>query len=554
MQPLFHTIHFLLLFLYLVKNEYSMKTCIIIFFTALALAGCSQQTKEAEPSGLGTIAHSFSISEEARPHFNKGLLLLHSFEYDDAREEFEKARQADPDELMAYWGLAMTHYKALWGLQDIEEGRKIMIALGDDTEARLQKAENDLEASFWQGIEILYGDGEFLERNQQYADHMALVYEEYPDNLEVAAFYSLGLMWADYNNQDYLSKSTRVAAGIMKENPTHPGALHYMIHANDDPENAIEAINAANQYAEVAPNATHALHMPSHIYVALGMWNEVVSSNEASYQASLDRMERKGLNGKARGYHSMAWLHYGYLQQGRYEKAAALLEEMIGYRADSTYSPSYLIMMQNQQRIEAGTWPDNLEVQDVPHDQFGLSEMAGIHFLNSLIAHDNQDGDAIREEINKLTAHLEAEKLQVTNDGIALCSSGPTRFAPTEETVDKTRIVLHQMEALLALTNNDESAAEEHLKSATEIEMTAHYDPGPPFVAYPSFEQYGDWLLAKGRYEEALSQFERSLANRTNRTKALKGKIAALEALGRNKEAAETQNLLASITDPSKAV
>ncbi len=530
-----------------------MKFFISILCTSLILAGCKSNAPEADLSGLGTLAHSFSISEKARPHFDRGLLLLHSFEYDDAREEFEKAKAADPSEVMAYWGLAMTHYKALWGLQDLAEGRKIMVELGADTEARLKKAENDLEASFWEGIEILYGEGEFLERNQQYADHMAGVYEDYPDNLEVAAFYSLGLMWADYSNEEYLGKSALIAEGVMKENPTHPGALHYMIHANDDPENAIAAINAANQYAEVAPNATHALHMPSHIYVALGMWNEVVSSNEASYQASLDRMKRKGLSGKERGYHSMAWLHYGYLQQGRYEKAAELLSEMISYRADSSYSPSYLIMMQNQQRIEAGTWPDNLEIQDIPHDQYGLSEMAGIHFFNSLIAFDMKDMDAIRAEIDKLTEHLDAEKLLVTDDGIALCSSGPTRFAPTEESVSKTQIVLHQMEALLALTNNNEAVAEEHFKAATELERNAHYDPGPPFVAYPSFEQYGDWLLTQDRFEEALAQFEESLANRTNRARALKGKIAALKALGRNEEAAEIQQLLESITNPAKA-
>jgi tetratricopeptide (TPR) repeat protein len=467
---------------YLVKNTDMKNLLLLLLFVFLFSACRDGESSEERQSGLGDIQHSFSISDEAQQYFDKGLLLLHSFEYDDAREEFEKARQADPDEIMVYWGLAMTHYKALWGLQDLEAGRKIMIQLDEQG----VDAESPLEEKFWQGVEILYGDGEVQERNQQYADHMAELYEEYPDNLEVAAFYSLGLMWADYDNQDYLDRSARIAEGIIKENPTHPGALHYMIHANDNPKYASAAINAADQYADVAPDATHALHMPSHIYVALGMWNEVVSSNEASYRASLNRMNRKGLSGKERGYHSMAWLHYGYLQQGRYDKAADLLAEMISYRSDSTYSPDYLIMMQNQQRIESGEWPDHIEPQDVPYESLGLREMSAMHFFKSMLAFDDEDPEAIQIEIEKLNDHLEVERLLVTNNGIALCSTGPTRYAPTEESVEKTEVVLHQMQALLALVKQDELTAEEHLRQATALEEASHYDPGPRFMAYPS--------------------------------------------------------------------
>ncbi|MEJ2005536.1 MAG: hypothetical protein P8X57_11350 [Cyclobacteriaceae bacterium] len=524
-----------------------------LFFAVLMVACADHQKDQSETTGLGDLNHKFTISESARPYFEKGLLLLHSFEYDDAREEFNKAQEADPDELMVYWGLAMTHYKALWGLQDIAAGRKIIHQLGETADERIQRAENPLEEEFWKGLEILYGDGEFLERNQAYAEHMASVYEQYPDNMEVAAFYSLGLMWADYDNEDYLNRSSRIAKGIIEENPTHPGALHYMIHANDNPRFAQVAIDAADKYAEVAPNATHALHMPSHIYVALGMWNEVVSSNEASYQASLDRMERKGLSGKERGYHSMAWLHYGYLQQERYEKAAELLAEMMRYYADSTYSPSYLINMQNQQRIESGTWPDNLELIEVAHDDLGLSEMSAMHFLKSLRAFDDDDASGIQAEIDKLTEHLESEKLLVTNTGVALCSSGPTRFAPTEEAIKKTRVVLHQMEAMRALVNQNLNKAESHFQAATALEENSHYDSGPPFIAYPSFEQYGDWLMEQNRFDEALIQYGKSLSNRTNRTKALRGKIKALKALGREGEARKSEELLAKITRPAGA-
>ncbi|MEQ8925969.1 MAG: hypothetical protein RLO81_09175 [Fulvivirga sp.] len=508
------------------------------------LVNCTQKKESSKETQLGDLGHDFSISDEAKEYFDKGLLLLHSFEYEDAREAFIDAKKADPEEVMVYWGEAMTHYKALWGLQDVDAGRAVMQELGATKEERLAKAENELEANFWKGIELLYGEGELSERNKNYVNHMADMYEANPGNQEIAAFYALGLIWADYDNNENLKKSSAVAASIIEENPTHPGALHYMIHANDDPEFAQVAINAANNYAEVAPDAAHALHMPSHIYVALGMWNEVVSSNIDSYQASLNRMERKNLDGNARGYHSYAWLHYGYLQQGNYDKAADMLKDMIGYHYDSTGSKSYLIMMQNQQRIESGQWPESLSPVNVDYSSLGLQEKSAMHFFRSLMAFDQKDAATIQLEIDTLYSHLEAAKLVVTEDGIALCSAGPTRYAPSQSGIDKTQAVLYQMEALVAQLENNDSKTEELLKKATAQESAGSYDSGPPFIAYPTFEQYGDWLLTKGRYEEAIVQFDISLKNRTNRAKALLGKKEALLRLQRIKEAQEVDEIL----------
>ena len=375
---------------------------------------------------------------------------------------------------------------------------------------------------------------------------MARVYGANPGNLEVAAFYSLGLMWADYKDQENLNLSSQVAAGIVKENPTHPGALHYMIHANDNPDFAKVAIEAANSYAKVAPDAAHALHMPSHIYVALGMWKEVVSSNDDSYNASVNRMKEKGLSGRARGYHSLAWLHYGYLQLGQYEKAADLLRQMIEFHGESTADESYLIMMQNQQRIESGEWPESLEFQDVsdPAIKVGMEGKAKIHFLRSLFAYDRKDLTGVETQIEGLKAHLAAAKLIVTDDGVALCSAGPTRYAPDEESIKRTQVVIYQMEAMAAMLREEDDGEESKLKMAVALEEEVGYDSGPPFIAYPSFEQYGDWLLIQNRPEEALEQFEKSLSSRTNRTKALLGKLKALEALGRSAEVEEVKDLL----------
>ncbi|MDW3195099.1 MAG: hypothetical protein R8G66_22185 [Cytophagales bacterium] len=523
-----------------------MKSLLPLFLTFVIWA-CSvpQQLKEGS-SNLGDLNHQFSISSAAKPDFDQGLLLLHSFEYDDAREAFELALDEDPNEVMTYWGLAMTHYKALWGLQDVDAGRQVMKQLGADKPARLAKAENQLERDFWTGVEILYGEGELKERNQKYLDHMEQVYQANPNNHEVAAFYSLGLMWAGYDDQENLSKSSKVVQQIMKENPTHPGALHYMIHANDNPEFAVEAIAAANDYAKVAPDAAHALHMPSHIYVALGMWQEVVSSNRDSYDASLKRVEQKQLNGKARGYHSMAWLHYGHLQLGNYDKATSILEEMISYHGDGTSSKSYLIMMQNQQRIEAGSWPETLDFQDIDESalKIGMEGKAKIHFLKGLLAYDQKDAAAVAKEAAALETHWEASKLLVNNEGVALCSAGPTRYAPNQENLTRTAVVIQQIKAMAAILTDDPTSTEAALLKAVALEEEAGYDPGPPFIAYPSFEQYGDWLLEQKRFEEAIAMFDKSLVQRTNRTKALRGKLAALKALDKMEEANEVTKIL----------
>lgn len=523
----------------------------------LILFSCTSTTETTDKtSNLGDLNHQFNISPLAKADFDLGLLLLHSFEYDDAREAFESALTADPNEVMTYWGLAMTHYKALWGLQNLEAGRKVMAQLGESREIRLAKAENQMEREFWEGIEILYGEGELKERNQRYSDHMEQMYLANPDNLEVAAFYSLGLMWAGYDDQENLSMSSRVAQSIIRENPTHPGALHYMIHANDNPDFAIEAIAAANDYAKVAPDAAHALHMPSHIYVALGMWQEVVSSNRASYDASLKRVEQKQLNGKARGYHSMAWLHYGHLQLGEYDKATSILEEMLNYHLDGTSSKSYLIMMQNQQRIESGHWPEALPFQDINENALtiGMEGKAKIHFLKGLLAYDKQDEVAVRTEVQALQTHWEASKLLINDQGVAMCSAGPTRYAPNKENLLRSEVVIQQIEALADMLTGNAQKVEDHLINAVRLEEEAGYDPGPPFIAYPSFEQYGDWLLAQKRYEEAIKMFDKSLVQRTNRTKALKGKLMALEALEKVEKAEEVKKLLLKLQVRSTAI
>ncbi len=524
----------------------------IFIMTSLLMVNCQvQDGKEAKEGNLGELQHQFVIDAPARASFDKGLLLLHSFEYEDAREAFIEAREAAPDELMAHWGEAMTHYRALWGLQDVEAGREVLARVGDTEEERLARAGDDLERGFWKGVEILYGEGEFHERNKAYAEHMALLYADFEQNQEVAAFYALGLMWSNtLSREDELyNLSASVAEGILEENPNHPGALHYVIHAYDDPDYAKRAEEAADKYSKVAPDATHALHMPSHIYVAMGLWNEVVASNETSYAASVSRMERKGLGDEARGYHSYAWLHYGYLQQKRFDDAAKLLEDMYAFneRAGSNASKSYLIMMQNHYLVETGK-VNGIKGERINYNNLGLGSKAGIHFLNAMLAMEAGDAAAIDLELDTLETHIAAAELIVTDEGVALCSAGPTRYAPTRESIIAAQVLAEQMKAMIAALENDVQAEEAHLKQSVAYQDELGPPVGPPNIYSPSYERYGQWLLEQGRMEEALEQFETTLRKMPNRRVSLESKEKILRALDRTEEADEVAELLATFT------
>lgn len=509
----------------------------------LFILSCENPPEEpATDSTLGVLHHNFSISEPAREGFEKGLLLLHSFEYDDAGEAFDEAIEADSSELMGYWGSVMTKYKALWGLQNVDAGRAIMMKIDSTPALRLKHAEDELEADFWQGVEILFGEGELAERNEEFSQHMAKLYEKYPSNEEVAAFYSISLLWASgqgFNKENSLL-SARIADGILKENPRHPGALHYKIHAFDHPEFANEAQLAADLYADVAPDATHALHMPSHIYLALGRWNDVVSSNEASYGASVARVKRKNLGDGARGYHSYAWLHYGYLQQGRYDDAERLLKDMYQYEknASNQSARSYLVAMQNAQLAEAPEWNNEISPNlEVNTDDLGIVSQAAHSFFLAHWAFQNQEQEEIVEQISQLKNKISTAALQVNDEGIAMCSAGTTRYAPNQNSVRLARVLLLEQEAMLAKLNGEVDLFEEKLREATELEAQCEYSFGPPDIALPSFEFYGYWLLENQRPQEALVQFNLSLERAPKRVMALKGKWEALKSLNQTSEA-----------------
>src|SRR4051794_39705927 len=280
------------------------RICLILGSLAAASAAM------ASPEELGSIDFPTSGSPAAQPLFLKGALLLHSFEYPDAAEEFRAAQQKEPGFAMAYWGEAMTCNHPLWMQQDRDAARKVLERLAPTRDARRSKAPTERERMYLDAVEILYGEGEKEARDREYAAAMRRLHERFPEDLDAASLYALALLGTCERKRDtaVYMQAAAIAEDVFAKNPHHPGAAHYLIHCYDDPVHAPLGMRAARVYSKIAPAAVHALHMPSHIFFASGMWEDSVASNEQSWAASVERAKRKKLSAADHSFHALSWL------------------------------------------------------------------------------------------------------------------------------------------------------------------------------------------------------------------------------------------------------
>ena len=233
---------------------------------------------------VGEVRFANSGAPAAQSAFLRGLAQLHNFEYDDASAAFIQAQKADPGFAMAYWGEAMTHNHPIWMEQDVDAARKALEKLGPTPEARSGRAPTAREKAYLDAAEILYGNGTKNERDVRYAVAMRSLSEKYPDDADAAAFSALAILGTAHEGRDVPTYMR--AAAILEEltcrYPAHPGAAHYLIHSYDDPAHAVLGLRAARRYSKIAPDAAHAQHMTSHIFIAMGMWDDVVAANETA--------------------------------------------------------------------------------------------------------------------------------------------------------------------------------------------------------------------------------------------------------------------------------
>lgn len=510
----------------------------LILLLIILIISCKEE--KSNDNYLGIVNIEITGDEKAIPHFEKGLLLLHSFEYADSRESFIEAQLEDPELLMAYWGEAMTYNHSLWTEQNFDKGIEAL--------SKLKEVENnvtisELESDLIGAVKVLYeSDSVKVIRDENYADSMSKLYKKYPDNHEVAAFYALSLLGSveDGRDETIYGKGAKIAQGILAKNPKHPGALHYVIHSYDDPEHAELALSAADSYAVVAPDASHALHMPSHIYMALGMWDKVVSSNENSFQASINRMIAKNLAPNGRGYHAYHWLEYGYLQQGRIEDAKKLVLNMEGFMkaAPNQYSKTHMVYLKGTYLVESEDWESEVADIAVDIEDLNVVTRSKFRFVEGMKAFNDEDQAALDLVIEDIKKDYDKESYLVSYEDAPLCS-GASRYNTSPSMLVRTEIMMHQLKALKNWLNNDNEETEFHLKKTIALEENLSFSFGPPVVQKPTTELYADWLLDQGRTEEALLQYQATLERTPKRTKSLEGIKACKEV---NSQLAHTIN------------
>ena len=418
--------------------------------------------------------------------------------------------------------------------QDLPAARKALAKLGRTRQERVAKAKTEREKMWMEAVETLYGDGEKEARDWAYAEAMEKIADRYPDDLEARSFYALALLGTvrragnDFRQQ---IKAAAVAEEIFREHPTHPGAAHYIIHAFDDPLHAPLALYAADRYAEIAPDVEHALHMPSHIYVQLGLWDKVVMANRRAYDSSVEWVRRKGLSDTQRDFHALAWMEYGYLERGELSKAKECIEEIrpLAERAETTDRiKATFANMKARYMLETGDW----NAYPIPVDELLKSRQAGDLYL--LLAAGfkavNQNDLATADRIERRLAELEGQETA----GLKSYFQGQVTL---EDLKVSSSVAARELSALIRLVKGEHDEAVRLMKEAMAKEKEMHPAYGPPEPIVPPFELYGYVLLESGRAEEALPVFEEMLVRMPNRSLATLGAARTAEKLGRREAA-----------------
>ncbi len=516
---------------------------------------CAKSTTE---NTLQTLPFAVHGSVEAMPDFQKGFLLLHNFEYDDARQLFLDAQRKDPLFVMAYWGEAMTYDHPIWREVDVDKARAALNKFGTTKEERSKACKSELERDLLAAVEILFGDGSKPDREKQYSEFMKNLYERYPDNNEVSAFYALSLLqtkktWGEWEPQN--DEAAKICEKILSRNSNHPGALHYLVHADDHPQYANKGLSAANKYSKVASYAGHALHMPSHIYLALGMWNDVVTSNEVSWQAGVDRKIKKGLSNEAYNYHAHLWLEYGYLQQGRFEKAKKLLEDQIRYSNElsSIRARSGLVQMKGHYLFETNEWSSPISTLKIETGDLDFATRFNDFLTIAAHAFHIDDQSTLQEIINEYKRSIASIRPQVMEgEKITICSTTRYQKSPaTKSDLIRAERYLAECTALLAWLNKDLKTAEENFKKA--LPQNEVFVVGPPDFFKSPYEFYGDFLLSVKRPAEAYENYQKALIYSPKRLMSIKGSLNAALAMNDQSKISSLQKQITAMTEVSIA-
>ena len=459
----------------------------------------------------------------ADSEFRAGVTALHNFEYEEANAAFLRAQQIDRNFAMAYWGEAMTYHQILWQNEDVAAGRRALQRLAPTPAARAAKAVTDRDRGFLNAADALFGSGDAAARRTAHAQAMASLHERIPGDPDVAAFYALALLGtmarglagaADAHEAHSAALAgsatqTRVTAildQVLRAHPNHPGALHYLLHNHDDPAHARAALPAARAYAKVAPASSHALHMPAHIFLQLGMWHDAARADRAAYDASDAWVKAKRLAVTMRSYHALSWLQYELLQLGRHIEARDTMAQIepVVKASGELRLVSELASMRARYVIDTGRW-------DLLARERNFGNVNELFAIGLSASRTGNIGAA------QLARQALAERAGAVQEG---------DMRPVIAIMEK------QVAALMDLMAGRRDRAVEILRAAMPAEQNLPAPLGPPKPVKPSGELLGEVLLDIGRPREAVVPFQIALRRNPNRTLSVLGLARATQAGG----------------------
>ena len=488
-----------------------------------------------DPGKLGKVNFPVSCEPAVQPQFSSAVAMLHSFWYEKASETFAGVADKDPTCGMAYWGIAMTYYHQIWsapGPADLNAGLSAL------EKAKAAGAKTQRERDYIAAIETFYKDSDKLDhgtRAAAYEKAMDQLQARYSDDHEAAIFHALALLAiAPPTDKTYVNQ--RRAGAILEplfvEQPEHPGIAHYLIHAYDYPPLAERALGAARRYAKIAPDSPHALHMPSHIFTRLGLWQESIDSNLAS-AASAEKNNAPGNE-----LHAKDYLIYAYLQRAQDREAQKALEAPPAGRSDDPQYMNWLYAMgtsparyavERHQWAEAATLP--VPPNTFPGGRWAWTE-ANLHFARALGASHTGKTEAARKEVERL-ASLRDTLLQGNDKYWA----------------DQVDIQRETATAWITLAESKREEALAQMRSAAEHEDRTDKHNVTPGVILPARELLGDMLLELNQPGEAMIEYEATLHTAPNRLNALSGAARAAKLSGDNAKAKAYYAKLLSICD-----
>ena len=485
-----------------------MKNLITLVFSMCLLGAFSTSAFSADLEQIGTFEFPTSASGEAQRHFTLGVGYLHSFGWKQARTEFRKAQEIDPDFALAYWGESLTYNHPLIPvLQDPDSPQDTLNRLGSTSEERLSKAPTNREKGFLRAAEAFaFTEGSLGDKRLAWMYAMLDLYEEFPEDREVIAFTAVAMLSGATVSKDnrvlnnFLTESGTeismqagaMAMDIFRENPNHPGAAHYIIHSFDHPTYAPLALSAAEKYASIAPAVSHARHMPTHIFIQHGMWDRVAEWNDSAFLAGWDLWEPGDAAGDQN--HSSDWGQYGDLQRGNFDRSEMWINrasDVLSNNPGDGRSTGTLKTMKARHIIETENW-ETYELTD----SLNSDELLALG-LSAANLGDLDLAQAVADRLEDLSSQ-----------------------SPSNTTLN---LISMEISALTMFKKGQEEEAVALLMEAVSVAENQSPPRGAASPLKPVHELAGDLLLAMGSHDKAAELYETSLGRMANRPRALLG-------------------------------